>query len=422
MSAEQHPHDGFLVAACASDRELAQVISSELTSSAVRSATAAACLDAYSDYLTRDEYPSLTEVINWCLRNRGADVASQLAGWIQVHGSVDREQVDRAVKAVASAHVSREAVSLMTDSISKLEGDPGDPAPVIESTWGALADTLQSPALGRSDVGLRSEGDVLMSDLDLEEDLVGVSTGYSGITSIAGHLHPGDYFVIAARPGMGKTSLAMNIAANVATAGKKVLVLSMEMPKRQLIGRLVCSHAEVDVRVVRMPELRNEATREELRRSWEIVKGWNIHVVDSGDRSPSSLAQAVARQRPDLVIVDYIQLMRPSDKGGSSGRTEDVTRISNELKEIFLRYGIPGIVIAQLNRQVESRSGPPRLSDLRDSGAIEQDADMVAFLHGSTDQQDQAPTVQFIMAKNRHGPIARALLKFNKYCTLFEDA
>ncbi len=265
--------------------------------------------------------------------------------------------------------------------------------------------------------------------------VTGLSTGFVDLDQQLTGLHPGELIVVAARPGIGKTSLAMNIATHVALKEQRpVGVFSLEMPADQLLMRLLASEARVDMKKLRGGRL----TAHDQEKFQEAAsKLWNapLYIDDTGALSPFDL-RAKARRlkqkdpRLSLIVIDYLQLMH--QKGKVESRQLEVAEISRSLKSLAKEIGVPIVALSQLNRKVEERKGgKPMLSDLRESGAIEQDADVVMFIHredegegGDGEQAAQSRTVipvELIVAKQRNGPVGSIDLVFLAEYTRFES-
>ena len=261
----------------------------------------------------------------------------------------------------------------------------------------------------------------------LKGGISGVPTGFTALDQLLTGLHPGEFILIGARPSMGKTSFAMNIAANAAIgAGKTVAVFSLEMPREQIIMRMLCSTARVDMQRVRQGKLRPDDWAK-LARSLTTVGESKIYVDDTAGLSPTQLRSRCRRlmmeQGLDLVIVDYLGLMHAD--GEHENRQLEVSAISRQLKAIALELKIPLIACAQLSRAATTRTDKrPVLSDLRDSGSIEQDADVVMFLHRQAyyDRDSTEKNVaEVIVAKQRNGPLDNIKLAWLSEYTTFTN-
>jgi replicative DNA helicase len=253
--------------------------------------------------------------------------------------------------------------------------------------------------------------------------ITGVPTGFTVLDDMLGGLQKSDLIILAARPSMGKTALAMNIAMNAATEGKKVAVLSMEMSKQQIMVRLLASEARVSAKRLRGGGLATEdwPLLEEAAR---IIYGVNLWIDDSPALSSTEvrgkLRRLDAKHGLDLIVLDYIQLMH----GKGENRQQEISRISSDLKTLAKDLDLPVLALSQLNRASEMRADKrPILSDLRESGSIEQDADVAILLHRPAYYSSDAPErlSEAIVAKQRNGPTGLALLSFDRRYTRFDE-
>ncbi len=263
--------------------------------------------------------------------------------------------------------------------------------------------------------------------------ITGISTGFSELDRLTSGLHPGEMIVIAARPSMGKTALAMNIAEHVAINEKLPLaVFSLEMSSQQLIQRLLCSRARVNLQKVRDGFLSDRDFPSLTAAASKLAEA-QIFIDDSPGLSILELRAKArrlrARQEIQLIVVDYLQLLRSTTRRAQDNRQLEISEISAGLKGLAKELKIPIIVLAQLNRQPEARTGgKPRLSDLRESGSIEQDADLVGLLvrpeiyeEDEDARAEKAGEAELIIAKQRNGPVGEIALTFLKEFTRFED-
>ena len=241
------------------------------------------------------------------------------------------------------------------------------------------------------------------------ESAQGTKTGFSGLDNVLAGMGDSDLILIGARPGMGKTSFALNIATNVALqTKKKVCLFSLEMSAEQLVSRVISSEAMVDSYAMRTGRL-DPKQWDDIAAATSKLAGCDILIDDTSGISVTGMKAKLRRiNNLGLVVVDYLQLMQ-SDRRGDGNRVQEVADISRALKIMAKELSVPVICCAQLSRGPESRTDKrPMLSDLRDSGAIEQDADTVIFLYRSeyydTDANDEEGSIaEVIIAKNRHG-------------------
>ena len=268
-----------------------------------------------------------------------------------------------------------------------------------------------------------------LHDDEGSEKYRGLSTGFSALDNILSGIQPADLVILAARPAMGKTSFALNIAQNVAKQKKSVGIISLEMSKEQLVERLFCALLSVDSWKLRTGKLEEE----DFARIGTVMDELNSSKIFIDDSISGSLAELRAKARRlqmehglDLLIIDYLQLMSISGVGGSiTNRVQEISEISRSLKTLARELKIPVIALSQLSRAVENRpSKVPQLSDLRESGAIEQDADVVLMLYREDyyeeDTERQGVTDIFVR-KHRNGPVGRVEMMFKKEQMRFYD-
>jgi replicative DNA helicase len=261
----------------------------------------------------------------------------------------------------------------------------------------------------------------------------GISTGFAELDRMTDGLHESEMIVIAARPSMGKTAFAMNITEHVALNEKlPVAVFSLEMSSQQLVQRLLCSRARVNLQKVRDGFLA-ERDFPSLTAAASKLAEAQIFIDDSAGLSILELRAKARRLKAQkdirLIVVDYLQLLRSTTRRAQDNRQLEISEISAGLKGLAKELKLPIIVIAQLNRQPEARTGgKPRLSDLRESGSIEQDADLVGLLVRSEIYEEdedvraeKAGEADLIIAKQRNGPVGEIALTFLKEFTRFED-
>jgi replicative DNA helicase len=262
------------------------------------------------------------------------------------------------------------------------------------------------------------------------EEVTGVRTGFYDLDRLTSGLQAGDLIVLAARPSMGKTALALNIAEHVAVKeGLPVVVFSMEMGASQLALRMVGSLGRIDQSHLRTGNLRDDEWGR-LSEAVEKLGKVSLFIDESGSLSPSELRARARRQarqcgKLGLIVVDYLQLMSGSDGASEENRATVLGEISRGLKSLAKELQCPVVALSQLNRSVESRTDKrPMMSDLRESGAIEQDADVIMFIYRDEyyNKDTKEPGVaEIIIAKQRNGPIGTANLAFLNQYTLFAN-
>ena len=264
-----------------------------------------------------------------------------------------------------------------------------------------------------------------------DQALDGVETGFSDLDQLTGGMHNSELIIIAARPSMGKTAFAMNMAEHAAIDRKvTTLFVSLEMSSLELADRLLCSRAKINGNHLRNGTITNDERRKLLEKTGEISEA-PLFVDDSPSRTMTEIAATARRLKRrnnlGLIVIDYLQLIEPDN--ARDPRQEQVARIARRLKGLARELKVPVICLAQLNRQTEaSKENRPRLSHLRESGAIEQDADVVMFVHReeyyATNEDDRARVAgqaDIIVSKQRNGPIGDIKLCWLKQYTRFEN-
>ncbi len=261
----------------------------------------------------------------------------------------------------------------------------------------------------------------------------GIKTQFKGLDRLINGIHKSDLMILAARPAVGKTSFAMNIVENVAMQGYSCAVFSLEMGKDQLVQRMMCSVAGVSMENA----MKGTMTKQEwlrIAKAKELLSNAKIFIDDSAMITPQQVLSKCRRLKSrfglDLVMIDYVQLMSAEKSSKSDNRQQEISEISRMLKILAKEVNVPVLALSQLNRAVESRKGRPQLADLRESGAIEQDADIVMFIHrpdkGATDKEIAEGKVQknvaeIIIEKHRNGPTGIVKLYFQGECTKFRN-
>jgi replicative DNA helicase len=267
--------------------------------------------------------------------------------------------------------------------------------------------------------------------LDPSQRVSGLSTGFTKFDEMTGGLHGGELIILAARPSMGKTALALNMAQHVAThplMRKPVAVFSLEMSSASLLTRLLCAAARVDQHKFRAGYL-NADERRKLQVALGELTESPLYLDDTAGVNLMDVHSKLRRMKAEhglsLVVIDYLQLM--STRGRIENRNQEVSALSRGLKLMAKDLDVPFIVLSQLSRASETRPGDhkPQLSDLRDSGSIEQDADLVAFIYREElyrkDREDLKGLADLIIAKQRNGPIGTVPLRFLSQFTRFEN-
>jgi len=262
-----------------------------------------------------------------------------------------------------------------------------------------------------------------------EGGIRGVPSGFPALDNLTSGFHPSDLIIIAARPSMGKTALALDIARNAAVRfNVPVGIFSLEMSSEQLIDRMLSAESFVNSWKLRTGQVKEADDFNRIRDALEILSKAPIFIDDKPGNNilaMRAVARRLKRERGiGLIIVDYLQLMAPTATKTSDSLVQQVTEISRSLKSLARELKVPVIAISQLSRAVEQRGGKPRLSDLRDSGSIEQDADMVAFIHREDKRNPESgrPNIaEILIEKHRNGPTGRCELYFDEKRTTFQS-
>ena len=310
---------------------------------------------------------------------------------------------------------------------------------------GTLLDTAESRILEISNRKKKTDftpiNDVLMDSVQSIESLLqnkggltGLPAGFADLDKLTSGLHPSDFIILAARPSMGKTALALNIVQNVALRAHKVIggeprsvaFFSLEMSKEQLVNRMLCAEAGIDSQRLRVGEMHDEDWTH-LWDACDTMSRAKIYIDDTAGITAMDMRSRARRLKAehglDLIVVDYLQLMQGSGKRNNSGdRQQEVSEISRSLKALARELDVPVLALSQLSRSVEARQVKrPMLSDLRESGSLEQDADIVAFLYREDyyNPETENKHTELIIAKHRNGPVDTVNLFFHKQFTKF---
>jgi replicative DNA helicase len=404
--------------------------------------------------------------------SRPVDVVT-VAGWLrdkgllqQIGGTPYLAQLTDAVPTVAHVEAHgravkekwrlRRVIATCQDFAALGYGDTGEVQGFIDQAEQAIFDLARQPegsSVSSLKHALQGAFVILSEAAKHGGGITGMATGFIDLDKMTAGLHPGELYIVAARPGMGKTAFVLNIAAQIAEPrrvqrderasveeepGDGVVFFSLEMPKEQLAARLLASDARVDVSKIRSGNIQpadwNSLTESASRLGYLPL--WlddtpAISLLDVRARLRRLQAEVQRgsgdgpkAKRIGLIVIDYLQLM--SGRPGVQSREQEISELSRGLKQLAKEMGVAVIALSQLNRSVETRSGSkrPQLSDLRESGAIEQDADAIFFIfregYYNKDVPDTGDT-EIIIAKQRNGPTGTVHLAFNGACTRFEN-
>lgn len=338
-------------------------------------------------------------------------------------------------KSVHEKAVARRLIKTATDIVTKGYNENAD----IDSLLDDAEHSILSVSEERNNTGFQKIGDVLQYSLNnieklssQESDVTGLSTGYPALDKMTTGLHDDELIILAARPAVGKTAFALNLAQNVGTkTDKTVAIFSLEMSAESLVNRMICAEGSIDANHLRTGQLTSDEWNNLMIAMGSLAKA-NIYIDDTAGTKISEIRAKSRRLAKDsgnlgLIVVDYLQLI---DGGSQENRQQEVSYISRQLKKIAKELGVPVIALSQLSRGVEQRQDKrPVLSDIRESGSIEQDADIVAFLYrddyyeredgdedddNEDDESSDVGEVEVIIEKNRSGPRGTVKLLFIK--------
>ena len=371
------------------------------------------------------------------LRNRDQIAEVGGAGYIaQLSNKIaSAAHIDFHARIIAQKHIQRELIRVTSEIQRQAFDNTQDVYQLLDQSEQELFN-ISSGTIKKEIVPI---GPILDDALELiqeakTKDFSGIPSGYPSIDKITQGWQKGDLIIVAARPSMGKTAFTLSMARNMAVEhNQAVAFFSLEMPSVQLVNRLIVSETEIPADIIKSGKLSDQEwvhLEDKVQRLYQAP----LYIDDSSSLSIFDLSakcrRLKAKHQLDIVVIDYLQLMKAEVKGGN--REQEVSLISRSLKQLAKDLDIPIIALAQLNRGVEMRSGSqkrPMLSDLRESGAIEQDADIIAFISrpermGILEDENGNSTkdvAEFIMAKHRNGETADVTLRFRGEFIRFEE-
>jgi replicative DNA helicase len=329
----------------------------------------------------------------------------------------------------------RKLIRKSTEITSRVYDYMGDVEDLLDEAEQAIFDVSES----RKRQSVHSLRDVLKDNFKTldklyqrQERVIGVPSGFEKLDELTAGFQKGELIIIAGRPSMGKTALALNIARNAAIRSTvSTVIFSLEMSKEQLANRMLCSEAIVDGSNLRRGFIRQEEWMRLVEAAGKLAD-CPIYIDDTPAISVLEMRAKCRRLKADsnlgLAIVDYLQLMRSRgfiEGSRTDSREQEISEISRSLKALAKELNIPVIALSQLNRRVEDRKPPiPQLADLRESGAIEQDADVIAFVYRDevyNKDSNEPNTAEIIVGKQRNGPIGIVKLRFRSPFTRFDN-
>ena len=336
--------------------------------------------------------------------------------------------IDQYIKIVEDKAILRRLIDEATAIITNSYNTTNNISEVIEEAEKKIFDVSKS----LRSTEFKSIQDVLYkTQADLEKlaankgDITGIPTGYYELDKITSGFHPHELIIIAARPGMGKTAIALNFVTNIAINSKKTVALfNMEMGAEQLAMRMLASVGQIEGSKLKTGNLEHSDWKR-VNEAISRLSNTNIFIDDTAGQTVGEIRSkcrklATSPSGLDIVVIDYLTLIQGSSKNGAN-RQQEVADISRALKTMAMELNVPVIALSQLSRGIEQRvDKKPMLSDLRESGAIEQDADIVAFLHCSDEEREkQNSLMEFVIRKHRNGPLADVPLIFQRGTSTF---
>jgi replicative DNA helicase len=355
-----------------------------------------------------------------------------------------RPSIDEYVRIVKDKSLGRQLIGICSTAITRAADQSEEALAVLDAAESGLLEVSER-GITRGFAGLpeivRDSFGTIDNLYAQQKEVTGLATHYTQFDKMTSGLQASDLIIIAARPSMGKTAWAINIAENAAVRdGKVVAVFSLEMSKESLLRRMLASQALVSMQKIQTGFI-PKADRGKLMEALERLAESKIFIDDTPAIALSEMrakARRLQRQQGglDLIVIDYLQLMTASTLGVGArryeNRTQEVSAISRGLKALAKELRVPVVALSQLSRASEQRGGDkkPMLSDLRESGSIEQDADVVAFIHRDSyynkdengeEDPDSKNKAEIIIAKQRNGPTGSVHLAYRADCTRFEN-
>lgn len=338
--------------------------------------------------------------------------------------------VDEYIKIVEDKYILRKLIDEATSIITESYNTSLDINEVIETAEKKIFDVSKNIRSTEfktiSEVLVKTQSD-LEKLASTKGDITGIPTGYYELDKITSGFHPHELIIIAARPGMGKTAIALNMVNNIAINAKKsVALFNMEMGAEQLAMRMLASVGQIDSGKLKTGKLEHSDWKR-VNEAISRLSGSRIFIDDTAGITVNEIRAKCRRLAAspsglDIVVIDYLTLIQGNSKSGAN-RQQEVSDISRALKTMAMELDVPVIALSQLSRGIEQRTDKkPMLSDLRESGAIEQDADIVAFLHCSDEEREKENSLmEFVIRKHRNGPLKDIPLIFQRNTSTFAN-
>src|SRR6266403_4403224 len=340
--------------------------------------------------------------------------------------------IESYIRIVKDKAILRKIIFASQNLMNRCIASEEEPSQILagaEETLLQLGESQVKSGLLNPDQILRDYEGGINAFLDPSKRIKGIGTGFTKFDEMTGGLHGGELIILAARPSMGKTALALNIAQHVATRlNQPVAIFSLEMSKESLLTRMLCASARVDSQRFRAGYLNQDERRKLQAAAAQLVEA-PLYIDDTAGvnlmEMHAGLRRLQQQRKVGLVVVDYLQLM--SGRGRFENRNQEISTISRGMKLLSKELNVPMLVLSQLSRAPETRQGDhrPQLSDLRESGSIEQDADLVAFIFREEvykpNDESLRGLAELIVGKQRNGPVGKVDLVFLHSLTKFEN-
>lgn len=351
------------------------------------------------------------------------------------------EAVPSAANVLYYANIVREKSLLrhLINAAAEIEGTAYEDAGSVDEILDEAEKKILAVSMNENKGAFTPIHDVLMTTFDQIDErarrankrsgITGIPSGFNALDRLTAGWQPSDLVIIAARPSMGKTAFVLNVAAHVAAReNKTVAFFSLEMSKEQLVNRMLCAEGNIDSQHLRVGEL-NDEDWQRLLQAADKLSSAPLFIDETPGITVMELRSKARRLKAEhglsMIIIDYLQLMQGRPSKNSDNRQQEISEISRSLKALARELHVPVIALSQLSRGVESRTKKiPMLSDLRESGALEQDADIVMFLYRDDyyDKETERKNItDVIIAKHRNGPVDKISLFFNKEFTKFSN-
>ena len=336
--------------------------------------------------------------------------------------------IDEYIKIVEDKSILRRLIDEATSIITESYNTSNNISEVIETAEKKIFEVSKSLRSTEfkdiKDVLYKTQSDIEKL-AENKGDITGIPTGYYELDKLTSGFHPHELIIVAARPGMGKTAIALNFVTNIAINSKKSIALfNMEMGAEQLVTRMLSSVGQIDGSKLKTGNLEHSDWKR-LNEAISRLSNTKIFIDDTAGQTVGEIRSkcrklATSPSGLDLVLIDYLTLIQGSSKNGAN-RQQEVADISRALKTMAMELNVPVIALSQLSRGIEQRvDKKPMLSDLRESGAIEQDADIVAFLHCTDEERAKENSLmEFVIRKHRNGPLADVPLIFQRATSTF---